>query len=123
MKYQSSYTKLSKSEWRFGGQAGEEPAHVTAAESRRTAALATGDEKAVAAAEAGLVAAMLDCQYGTTSFDASTSQVQIKVRNCIWPFLKRPTFSVYMYFHRSLECPTLLMLGYQEELTGTMLRT
>lgn len=52
---------------------------VTVAENERLRALADGDEAAILRANAGLVAAMLDCQYNTVSLDIATAEIHVEV--------------------------------------------
>lgn len=60
-------------------QIGGERPPITAAEKLRQKALEAGDEEAVSKANAELVAAMLDCQYGNVALNAETSEITIRV--------------------------------------------
>ena len=59
---------------------GDEPVHITAAERARLKALADQDEEGVLQANAGLIAAMLECQYGHVTLNPKTKEVEIQVR-------------------------------------------
>ena len=60
-------------------QLGEVPANITEAEQQRLKAVAENDEDALLQANAGLLAAMLDCQYGHVALNPETAEIQLEV--------------------------------------------